>query len=392
MLSDVIRLRRELHENPEIGFDLPRTLAILKRELDAIGVDYTEKYGKSSIVATVNPENTDFTIGVRADIDALPIEEENDVPYRSRIAGQMHACGHDAHAAVAMETLKRIYAMRDTLPCRVKFLFQSAEEYTTSGAKLMVEDGVMEDIDCVVALHCDTDFPVGVVGMIDGPMNSRRDGFKLRFYGKSTHAATQEKGNDAIMMAVRAYTDIEFAIAKEVGARQPVIFNVGAIHGGVTNNIIADCCEMVCTLRSWDTAVGDYMLDKIRRIGEAVAATAGGRFEFETCKQYPIVPNDPVVGAALHQSISKLIGEENLRPRKRGMGGEDFSDMAMKKPGYMFRLGVRNDERGITVPVHNGRFDIDEDALELGVQAFISFITDNSRGELFKIRDERNEK
>ena len=385
MENRLISLRRELHKNPEIGFDLPRTLTILRRELDEIGVEYTEKYGKSSIVATVNPDKCGFTIGVRADIDALPITEKNDTTYRSEIEGQMHACGHDAHAAIGVETLRRVYAMREDIPCRVKFLFQSAEEYAPSGAKLMVEDGVMDDIDCIVALHCDGKFETGEIGFIDGPMNARSDGFKLKFRGRSAHAARQEQGADAIMMAVRAYTDIEFMVAKEVAAKTPVIFNVGSIHGGVTNNIISDECELFCTLRSWDDDFGDHILERIKAICTSVAESGGGSYEFIRCKQYPIVQNDPRIGKRLTDAVRKLFGDGAIKARARELGGEDFSYMARVKPGYMFRLGIRNEALGITnVELHTDCFSIDEAALEVGVRVFTEFIIDNADGKLLK--------
>lgn len=383
MTSDAIRLRRELHENPEIGFDLDRTLAILRRELDGIGVEYTEKYGKSSIVATVNPEKDGFTIGVRADIDALPITEANDVPYKSKICGQMHACGHDAHAAIAMETLRRVYAARDEIGCRVKFLFQSAEEYTTSGAKLMSEDGVMDGIDCIVALHCDTNFRAGEIGIIENEMNAQSDGFMIDFFGKSSHAANQEKGVDAIMMAMRAYADIEFLVAKTVAAKEPVIFNVGSIHGGVTNNVICDKCSMFCTLRTWNEATADRLLGKIRNICQAVADTADGSYTYTTCKKYPIVKNDPRLTKYIRAAAAAVVGEENIKQAYRALGGEDFSYFANQKPGFMYRLGVKNVERGIVAPIHNANFDIDEDALEVGVRVFERFIRDNDKGIAF---------
>jgi amidohydrolase len=156
MESYVVRARRYLHMHPEIGFELDATLAFVRSELEKMGVEYTEEYGKSSIVATVNKEKSNFTIGVRADMDALPITEENDVPYKSKCDGKMHACGHDAHTAIALDVLRRVNEAKEKIDCRVKFVFQAAEEYPPSGAKLMAEDGVMNDIDCIVSLHCDT--------------------------------------------------------------------------------------------------------------------------------------------------------------------------------------------------------------------------------------------
>ncbi len=379
--SYVRDVRRRLHMYPEIGFELPRTLQLLRVSLDELGVAYTEEYGKSSIVATINPEKTNFTIGVRADIDALPITERSDAPYKSRIEGQMHACGHDAHTAILLETVRRINGMREMVGCRVKFLFQSAEEYTTSGARLMAEDGVMDDINCIIALHVDPCTPTGQIRLSEGGINAISHGFKLDFYGKSAHVADQQNGNDAIMMAVRAYTDMEFMIAKQFAAQSPMIINVGAIHGGVTNNIIADHCSMFCTLRSWSDSDAEGAIEKIQSIAAASAEMYGGRAEYTVCKHYPIVVNNPALAGRVRAAAEAVVGEGNVLPHKRGMGGEDFSYFANIKPGCMFYLGVRNEERGIVSGLHNDDFDLDEDALDIGADIFTRFILDNA-GEI----------
>ena len=372
--------RQTLHKIPEIGFDLPKTLAFLRGELDKIGVEYTEKYGKSSIVATVNPEKSHFTIAVRADIDALPIKEANDVPYKSQIDGQMHACGHDAHAAILLDTCRRIYEMRDQISCRVKFLFQAAEEYPPSGAMLMVKDGVMDDIDCIIGLHCDVAYEAGEIGLSVGPQTAVSDGFYIDFFGKAAHAAQQQKGVDAIMMAVRAYTDIEFMIAKEISARDAVIFNVGAINGGAANNIICPECRMYCTLRTLSQEVRDYAIERINKIINSVAESAGGRAEFTLNKHYPMVYNNEKVTELIKKSAASVVGEDKILPKIQTMGGEDFSYFLEKKPGAFFRLGIKNKELGITSTAHTDTIDLDEDALPIGTEVFVRFILDNMNG------------
>ena len=380
MESYVVRMRRQFHMYPEVGFDLPKTLATLRAELDRLGVSYTEEDGKSSIVATVNPEKNHFTIGVRADIDALPIEELNDVPYKSRHEGKMHACGHDAHTAIALATLCRVWEIRDQIGCCVKFLFQAAEEYSPSGAKLMVADGVMKDIDCIVGLHCDTNFDPGEVAITPAEQNATSHGFMLDFYGKSAHAALQQKGVDANMMAIRAAIEIELMLAKELDPKQPIVFNIGAIHGGTTNNIISDHCSMFCTLRTWEDATEEQVIGNIKRIINAVADLAGGTATFETVKHYPILYNNEVLTECVRKTARKMLGEDHVFENMRGLGGEDFSYFAREKPGAFLRLGVRNIERGLTISVHNGRFDLDEDALQVGVDLFTQFILDHQNG------------
>ena len=373
----VISLRREIHMHPEIGFDLDNTLAVIRRELDGMGIEYTEKFGKSSIVATINPDKTDFTIGIRADIDALPITEDTSLPFSSLNEGVMHACGHDAHTAIAIAATKVLAEMKDSIDCRVKIIFQAAEEYPPSGAMLMVRDGVMDDIDEIISLHTDNDVPVGKIGIMPGDMNAISDGFTLSFHGKNAHAANQHRGIDAISMAVRAYSAIEFMIAKEIDPREPIIFNAGTINGGTANNIIASECSMYCTLRTFENSTAERVISKIKAICTSIAEIDGGSFEYETKKHYPKVYNNPALTARVAVAAKKIVGADNVIGKKRSMGGEDFSYFANEKPGSMFRLGTRNEECGIIYGAHTARFDIDESALEIGVGVFVQYVLDN---------------
>lgn len=371
--------RRELHKIPELEFDLPKTTAFVKAELDKIGVEYTEKYGISSIVATVNPEKSHFTIGIRADMDALPMQEANEVDYKSTIDGQMHACGHDAHTAIALATVKRLYEMRDKISCRVKILFQANEEISC-GAKNMVEDGVMEDIDCIIALHCGAESEVGKIRLRSGEQNAVSTSFCLHFYGKSAHVAEQAKGVDAIMMAVSAYTQLQFMISKEIPAKEQVIFSVGKFNGGTAKNIIADECELLCTLRTHTEERAQKTIARIKQIIRSCAESAGGRASYKEIAYYPIVVNDENITEKVRQSAIKVLGEENVLPRQRGMGGEDFAYFAQQKPACIFRLGVGNKEKGIVSNVHTVTFNIDERALGIGVELFTQFVLDNMHG------------
>ena len=379
-MSYVIETRRRIHEYPEIGFDLDRTLALVRGELEKFGIEYTEKYGRSSIVATVNPEKSHFTIGIRADMDALPIAEATDLPFKSKIDGQMHACGHDAHTAILLDTCRRLAEMKDKIDCRVKFIFQAAEEYPPSGAKLMAEDGVMDDIDCIIALHINTDFKAGEVALRYGARNATSDGFYLEFYGRPAHVAHQHRGVDAIMMAVKAYTEIEFMVAKEIKAHDAVIFNVGSIHGGVTNNVVCDKCTMFCTLRTQKQENADYILGKIKKIISAVAETSGGEAKFVESKHYPIVINDEIVAKRVELAAERVVGADKIFPREQGMGGEDFSYFANLKPGCMFELGVCPDIEGKVYGLHTDRLMIDEAGLQVGSDILVQFVLDNMGG------------
>lgn len=385
MESYVVKLRRELHENPELGFDLPKTLGILRRELDKIGVEYTEKYGKSSIVATVNPEKTDFTIGVRADIDALPILEKTDVPFRSKTDGKMHACGHDAHAAMAMNALREVYDMRDKINCRVKFIFQASEEAAPSGARLMAEDGVMDDIDCIIGQHLELTEPAGVIDIPDNDVTATTTSFTLKFFGVRNHALRQHEGVDAIMMAISAYNQIEMMISKNLDGREVKVFNVGKIAGGEANNIVAGECEMDCTLRTLSDEIADTAICRIKEICENTAKSWGGKFEYIEHTYDPKVVNNRIINERVIAAAIAVVGKENVTnsnraDKEKNMGGEDFSFFSRLKPACMFHTGIRNEEKGCIYGGHTDMYKVDEDVLEPASKVIVRFILDNMDG------------
>lgn len=373
-MSYVIDIRRKLHKYPEIGLDLTKTLEIVRNQLSLMGIKYSEKYGKSSIVATINGEKKNFTIGIRADMDALPIAEKTNVSYKSKIKGQMHACGHDAHTAILLDTARRINLIKQNINCRVKLIFQPAEESSDSGAALMVKNGLMDDIDCIIALHCDPKYSCGKIGLLSGAQNAISTGFLLDFYGKSVHADLQEKGIDAIAMAVKAYSAIEIMIAKEISAKSPVIFNVGAFNGGKAPNIICDHSRLNCTVRAWDEDTAEYITERIKKIVRSVAKESGGKAAYTQNKYYPILCNNDTVLEGLRECAKMVVGPDNIITHQRSLGGEDFAYMVQKKPGAMFRLGIKNEELNCVYALHEDKFNIDERALSIGTEMFVKFV------------------
>lgn len=377
-------LRHELHQYPEIGFDLPRTLAVVRRELDAMGISYTEKFGKSSIVATIN-EGKPFTIGLRGDMDALPVQEKSHNPYASKIDGQMHACGHDVHTANLLAVARKLNDMRDQIRCRMKILFTPAEEYITPGCKLMAEDGVMDDIDCVIACHVNPSIDVGKIGMLAGGINANSMGIMVEFFGKSAHANAQQKAVDAIRMAVEAYMGMELIVAREVNAKEPCVLNVGSFNAGHTNNVVCDYAKLFISTRTWDDDLTAFLERRIREVCQGVAQMCGGRAEVTVTKLLPYVYNHPVMVEKMWQVGKKLLGEENMMVPERSMGGEDFAFLSRRKPGVMVRLGVSNDTNPDTLcPLHNGGFDADERCFEVSIPLFVNFVLDNQDGISFE--------
>ena len=373
-------LRHELHQIPELGFDLPKTTAVVKRELDAMGVTYTEKYGKGSIVVYLGKKEG-FTIALRADMDALPLNEESNNPNPSQHPGKMHACSHDAHTAQMLAITKKLHDMEDQLRCRVKIIFQPAEEYITPGGKMMVENGVTEDIDCAIACHCNGTRDVGKVYFHSGPSNSNSMGILCEFFGKSAHAHSQQKGVDAIRMCVESWMGIEVMAAREIPSKDCFVLNVGKIGGGNTNNIVCDYCKLFISARSWDDPLIDCMSRRITEICEGTAKMIGGTAKVTIKKLLPYVDNHPVMNNKVRAEAEKLVGKENIVEGVRSMGGEDFAFLTRKKPCSMFRIGVSNDENPDTkAPLHNACFDADERCFDTAVPMFVNFVLSNQDG------------
>ena len=370
----IVNIYRELHQIPELGFDLPKSTAVICRELDAIGIPYTQEIGRSCIIATLNEGIGNKTIALRADFDALPIQEETGLPYASKHPGMMHACGHDAHAAMLLGTIKALKAMEKDIKCCVKFIFQSAEEIL-GGAKTICETGFMDQVDEIIAAHINVDYGVNQF-LLNRTCNSACSrGFKLHLYGKAAHAASPHKGVDAIAMAVRVYNDIQFMRARELNPIDRVVINVGAIHGGAVNNIICDHVEMSVSVRTQKTELDEHIYKRITQIAESVAADMGGSAKLETFKYTPALINDLQIADALEAAATKVLGADHVFARKEAMGGEDFAYYLQHKPGAMFNIGIR--EKGMPqIPAHNSKLVVSEKTLDAAPKIFIQYILD----------------
>ena len=367
----IIRIRRELHQVPEIGFDLPKTLAIIRRELDAIGLPYTEAYGTSSIVATLN-EGMGKTIALRADTDALLVQEETSLPFASTIPGQMHACGHDCHTAMLLGTAKALKEMQTQVNCCVKFVFQACEE-STGGAKLICQDGFMDQVDEIIACHIAVDQPAGIVQIGQTCVNASSHSFRIHLRGKAAHVARPHMGVDAIAMAMRVYNDIQLMRARELDPVQNVVIGIGQIQGGHTHNILCDELMMFGTVRALSEEMDQKVFRRMEQIVDSVSRDMGGSGWVESCNYTPCVINHPQVRDQLRIAAKQAIGSENVIDRTFSMGAEDFAFYQQHKPGSMFNIGITPDMDNI-VPLHNGKLVIDENALDIAPKVFVQYI------------------
>ena len=371
----IISMRRELHQIPEIGFDLPKTLSVVRRELEAMGLPYTESYGKSSIIATLNEGVGNKTIAIRADMDALPVEEQTGLPFASTHPGKMHACGHDCHTAMLLGTAKKLKEMEKDIKCCVKFIFQSAEE-GPGGAKPICDDGLMDEVDMVVGCHIYPDKATGGIFINKICQNAASHGFKIYLNGKSCHVAKPHLGVDAIAMAMRVYSDIQVMRARELNPFDPVIIGIGEIHGGKANNVVCDQVMMHGTIRTHRNDLDEHIYKRIEQIAHSVAQDMGGSATVETTKFYPVLINDENVADAIMESAEKIVGKDLVRESPLTMGAEDFAYYTLYKPSAMFGLGAMPAD-GNFAPLHNGKMNINEDVLDVAPNVFIQFVLDN---------------
>ena len=373
----IVRIRRQLHMYPELEFDLPNTLALVRSELAQLGIPFTEKYGRSSIVGYINPAHNSFTLGIRADMDALPLQEKTGLPYASCIDGRMHACGHDAHTAMLLGAAKALKTIEDRLPCRVLLVFQACEEGQYTGAKLMVEDGLMEEIDAICGLHVETSMETGCIGACSGVAMATSHPIIIEFFGRTSHASKPQQGVDALAMAVRCYMDLQMLLAHE---RDPLadecVLCIGSLHAGTTTNVTPDYAEIKISFRNFDMEFDERMLRRIRALAEHIALDAGGTAKVTDRIKAPVLYNDPQQCERLLASARKIVGAENIRPVPRRISSEDFAFYAQKKPAVFFRLGIGNEAFGSTVGGHRNDFRVDEAALPTGSAVFVQFALD----------------
>jgi len=378
----LVEIRRDFHKHPELGMAEYRTRDQIIKYLTAMDIPYEKDIANTAVVGFIEGSHPGKTVALRADMDALPIQELNDVPYKSVYDGKMHACGHDAHTAILLGTAKVLKDMQKSLKGNVKLFFQPAEE-TVGGAKPMIEEGVMENpkVEAVFGLHMAPDLPTGNIGLKYGQMNASSDTIKITIHGKNSHGASPHRGTDAIVIAAHVITALQTIVSRNVDPVEGAVVSIGVIEGGKQKNIIAQEVNMIGTVRTLDPKVRDLVLERIEEVLNFTTKSFGGDYTFElgTDGYAALINNDQMVDI-VKNSATELFSTRNIvEGKKPSMGVEDFSYFAQAAPGAFFRLGCRNEERGITHGVHTPYFDIDEKSLPLGVamqvKNVLSFLT-----------------
>jgi amidohydrolase len=367
--EELISIRRDIHRHPELAFKEVRTSGLVADTLREIGgIRVRTGVGKTGVVGDLGSGDGP-TIAIRADMDALPILEANDVPYRSETAGNMHACGHDAHTAMLLgvaHLLKEEFAAGG-LRGNVRFLFQPAEEdeggEAMSGAPMMIGDGALEGVDAVIALHVDSTQPFGQITLREGPSSAAVDSFRAWITGSGGHGAYPHEGTDPLWMLGPMLMALHGIVARRIDPMKPAVVSLGQISGGAATNVIPAEVFLQGTLRSFDPQVRDQLVKEVER-ALAVVRAFGGDYRLEVKRGYPAGRNHPQVTAWLERTAADLIGESAIDRTRAGMGAEDFAYMTLEAPGAMFQLGaaVGDTTRAHHTPV----FDIDERALPVG--------------------------
>lgn len=367
---EIIRLRREIHAHPELAFQEVRTAQLVAETLREIGgIDVRTGVGKTGVVGQLGTGDGP-TIGIRADMDALPIDEATGLPFASQNPGVMHACGHDAHTAILLgvaHLLKQEFAAGN-LRGNVRFLFQPAEEAQDaeglSGAPRMINDGALDGVDHVIALHVDSNLPVGKITIREGASSAAVDTFRGWITGSGGHGAYPHLGTDPLWMLLPVMQALHGIVARRVNPMQPAVVSLGVVRGGTASNVIPAEVYLEGTLRSFDPQVREQLIAEVER-AFAVARAVGGDYRLEIERGYPAGYNDARVSAWIAETITDLIGADAIDRSRTGMGAEDFAYMTQKAPGAMFMLGAAIDD-GVSRGHHTPIFDIDERALPIG--------------------------
>ena len=368
------QIRRHLHRYPELSGQEFSTTDYLSKQLNAARVPHRVATGKCGIITDIieSPDPGMPTVAMRADIDALPIKEENNVSYRSTRSGVMHACGHDAHSAILLGTTLALYRARP-LPVAWRSIFQPSEE-AGRGACEMVKQGALEGVDAIIALHVDPNLPVGKVAITPGPRTAFCQDFTIEIVGRGGHGARPHTTVDPIATAAHLITLIYQAVPRQTDARQPVVVTIGMINAGFASNVIPDTASLQGTIRTLNTAVAVQARETVERLCASIAQAFGAKISPVFERLLPGLINDTQIAALAADVAGQLLGPENiLRNEPPSMGAEDFADYLPVVPGCMIGLGAKGADRKIT-PLHTATFDIDETALLIGARLFAAIL------------------
>lgn len=393
MEDKVIAWRRHVHQNPELSNREVNTAQLVADHLRKLGMEVKTGVAKTGVIGLLKGGKTGPVVALRADMDALPVTEESDLPFRSTVkteyigqqVGVMHACGHDAHIAILMGVAEVLASVRDELPGTVKFIFQPAEEGPppgeTGGAPLMVEEGALEDPKpaAIFGLHVISGLPAGMITYRSGPLMASADWLYITVKGKQTHGAWPWSGIDPVITSAQIVTGLQNIVARQIDvSKEPAVVTVATIHGGARKNIIPDQVEMTGTIRSFDEDMRQDIHARIKHIAESIAEANHAQAEVQVEKAVPVTVNDPVLTERMIPTFKRIGGEGGSAVSKRVMVAEDFSYFQQEVPGLFYFVGITPKDQDMTqaAPNHSPRFHIDESGLLQGTRSLAALAVD----------------
>ncbi len=371
----LVEIRRTIHMHPELMFEEVETSRLVSAWLGKFGLEVKTGWAKTGVVGLLQGGKKGKTVAIRADMDALPLEEATQLPYASQIKGKMHACGHDAHVTILLGVAKFFSSIQEQVKGNIKWIFQPAEE-GGGGGRVMVEEGVLENpkVDAIFGAHVFPDLPMGKVGIHEREGLAATDRFRIKILGKGGHGAYPHLSKDPILAAGHLITQIHSIVSRNINPLDRAVLSIGKVNGGTAFNIIPDEVELWGTVRSLSPRVRERLKVRLEQTTQGVARSFDMDYQYEFEDGYPALINDPPMSHLVAAACAQGIGKENVEFINPSMGGEDFAYYLQKVPGSFFRLGCRNEKKGIIHSFHSSLFNIDEDVLPFGVEMFVRII------------------
>ena len=362
----IIKTREYFHEYPELSFKEYKTADKIEEELKAMGLA-PKRITETGIIADIKGKGNK-TVAIRADIDALPVTEENKVQYVSRNDGVMHACRHDTHMAMLLGAAKMLIADKEKLNGNIRLIFQPAEELPPGGAVDMIKHGALDNVDYIIGQHIMGFLPTGHVAIYYKEMMANADEFDITVHGKGGHGSAPQDAIDAIYITAHLVEMLNTIVSREIDSRDPAVITVGTINAGYRYNIIAAHSKLTGTVRTFSLEVQEKIIKRIKDVLEGLKSTYGIEYEYEYKKGYPVLINNEKISRDIEEVAEKILGKENIDHPKPDMGGEDFAYYLQKIPGAYYFFGAKNVKKGINSPNHSPTFDVDEDLLYTGAR------------------------
>ncbi|WP_010283149.1 M20 metallopeptidase family protein [Bacillus timonensis] len=374
-LEDMTSWRRYMHQHPELSFEEVHTAKYIEEKLVSFGLEVQTQIGGNGLVAILKGNEPGKTIALRADFDALPIEDEKDVPYKSTKPGVMHACGHDGHTSALLGTARTLSKYRDKIKGKIVFIFQPAEEKPPGGAKFMIEEGILEGVDYVFGAHLASDIPLGKVAVGEGYQMAAVDKFEITIKGRGGHGARPHQTVDSLVIGSSVVEGLQKIVSRSIDPLKAAVVTIGVFHAGSAFNVIPDTAKIEGTVRTFDEDVRDQVEAEINSIVKGITSAYHANYEIDYLRGYPALYNHKEETDVVRGLFSEVFTEQNVIEKTPTMGAEDFAYYLKEKPGTFFNVGSQNEDEATHYPHHHPRFDFDERALVNISKSFVKIVS-----------------